>query len=188
MKTVVSRSVFAVATFACLSLGAAAHAKVERTGEPTVSFTAVGPGGLKIVGTTHDLNVSESSTNVTVSVPLSNLKTGIDLRDKHMTEKYLETGKFPTADLQVAKAALKAAAADGQISGSAEGTITLHGKSKSVPFQYSYVRKGQSYEVSGTLHLNMKDFGIEVPSYLGVTVKPDVDVNVKFVGNRISES
>jgi hypothetical protein len=26
----------------------------------------------------------------------------------------------------------------------------------------------------------MKEFGIDVPSYLGVTVKPDVQVSVKF--------
>lgn len=188
MKTIVSRTAFALSTVAFLSLGAAAHAKVERTGEPTVTFTAVGPGGLKIVGTTHELNVAENPTNVSVSVPLSNLKTGIDLRDKHMTEKYLQTAQFPTADLQVAKSALKAIASDGQMSGTAEGTISLHGKSKTLPFQYTYVRKGQSYEVSGTLHLNMKEFGIEVPSYLGVTVKPEVDVNVKFSANHLATS
>jgi hypothetical protein len=30
------------------------------------------------------------------------------------------------------------------------------------------------------MHLNMNDFGIQVPSYLGVTVKPDVDVAAQF--------
>ena len=30
------------------------------------------------------------------------------------------------------------------------------------------------------MHLNMNDFAIEVPSYLGVTVKPDVDVIAQF--------
>ncbi len=30
------------------------------------------------------------------------------------------------------------------------------------------------------MHLNMNDFGIEKPTYMGATVKPDVDVNVRF--------
>ena len=32
----------------------------------------------------------------------------------------------------------------------------------------------------GTVHVNMNDFGITVPVYLGVTVKPDVDVSASF--------
>jgi hypothetical protein len=37
----------------------------------------------------------------------------------------------------------------------------------------------------GKFRINMNDFGITVPVYLGVTVKPDVDVtaNFKLVGN-----
>jgi hypothetical protein len=29
----------------------------------------------------------------------------------------------------------------------------------------------------------MQDFGIEVPSYLGVSVRPDVDVSIRFEAN-----
>jgi hypothetical protein len=30
------------------------------------------------------------------------------------------------------------------------------------------------------MRINIRDFGINVPSYLGVTVKPDVDVAIKL--------
>jgi hypothetical protein len=35
--------------------------------------------------------------------------------------------------------------------------------------------------VRGTVHINMSDYGIASPSFMGVTVKPDVDVTVAFV-------
>jgi hypothetical protein len=39
---------------------------------------------------------------------------------------------------------------------------------------------GAAIVTHGTFHINMNDFGITVPSYLGVTVKPGVDVTAGF--------
>jgi hypothetical protein len=46
---------------------------------------------------------------------------------------------------------------------------------------YRATRKGNAYEVKGDLKVDFREFGIEIPSYLGATVKPPVDVNVAFV-------
>jgi polyisoprenoid-binding protein YceI len=97
-----------------------------------------------------------------------------------MREKYLQVGQFPTAELEVARSALNLPADGSNASGKAQGTIKIHGKSKPVTFQWSAKRAGTSYDVSGGVQINIKEFGIEVPSYMGVTVKPDVDVQVKF--------
>ena len=70
--------------------------------------------------------------------------------------------------------------ASGDLAADASGVLKLHGKTKPVPFHYLAKRSGPQMIVSGTLHLNMNDFGIEVPSYLGITVKPDVEVAVQF--------
>ena len=40
--------------------------------------------------------------------------------------------------------------------------------------------RGDTYQVTGTVPLNMKDFDINVPSYLGQTVKPDIETTVSF--------
>ena len=38
--------------------------------------------------------------------------------------------------------------------------------------------------VEGSMNVNMKDFGVNVPSYLGITVKPDVVVTSSFTVKR----
>ena len=171
--------VFAVALSALALVPADADAKMAAAGA-SVSFTAIGPAGMKIVGTTSDLAVKDDGSKIAVAVPLANLKTGIDLRDKHMREKYLQVAQFPTAELEVARGSLNLPADGANASGTGQGTIKIHGVSKPVTFKYVAKRSAASYDVSGNVQINIKEFGIEVPSYMGVTVKPDVDVQVKF--------
>ncbi len=156
-----------------------ADAKLGRSGDANVSFTATGPAGMKIEGKTSELNVNDDGSNVTVSVPLRNLTTGIALRDRHMRDKYLQVDRFPNAELTVARSALKVPSA-GETSGDATGTMKIHGQTKSVTFHYVAKRDGGTIKVDGSVHVNMRDYGMEVPTFMGVTVKPDVDVAVKF--------
>jgi len=174
------QSLWIPAAGAVLCFSLAAHARLARVSGPEVSFTLIGPAGMKIVGNGSELRVADDGQGVKVSVPLAGMKTGISIRDKHMHEKYLHTANFPTADLQVPRSALKIPAAGGNVAQDAAGTLALHGKSKPVNFHYTSSREGSKLKVRGTMHLNMNDFGIEVPSYLGVTVKPDVDVVAQF--------
>lgn len=151
-----------------------AHAKIARTGEAQVSFTATGPAGLSIVGTTQELSVADAGDELVVTVPLKNLDTKIELRNKHMRERYLEVAKYPNAELRVQKSAVKAAA------GKASGVLSLHGKSKPTTFAYTTKPDGGATAVTGSFRVNILDFGIEKPGYAGVSVKPDVDVKVAF--------
>lgn len=180
-----SQRMFAVVTLAAAAASGlltpwSADAKVARSGSPAVSFSASGPAGMKIVGTTSDLSVADDGGNLHVTVPLANLKTGIALRDQHMREKYLQVQKFPNAELTVPRGAIKFPAAGGEASADANGTMKIHGQSKPVTFHYTAKREGDKFAVSGSARLNVKDFGIEIPSYLGVTVNPDIVVSVKF--------
>jgi polyisoprenoid-binding protein YceI len=164
-----------------LSLSAAGHATLSGASDPHVAFEASGPAGMKINGTTSDLSVSEDAGgNVVVSVPLSNLTTGIGLRDQHMREKYLEVPKYPAATLAIARAALKWPAAGQKIDGDAPGTLTLHGQTRPVSVHYDVKAEGAWFSTHGKFRINMNEFGISVPSYLGVTVKPDIEVNASF--------
>jgi polyisoprenoid-binding protein YceI len=147
--------------------------------ETRVSFTAVGPAGLKIEGTTPDLKVSSTDANVVVTVPLANLSTGISLRDRHMKDIYLEVGKFPETTLTIARSQLQVPPKGGTVQADVPATLTLHGQSKPVSVHYEG-RSDGALSVQGRFHLVMTDYGIKIPSYLGVTVKPDVDVNASF--------
>ncbi len=115
-----------------------------------------------------------------MKVPLGNLKTGISLRDRHMKEKYLQVDRYPDAELSVAHSGLRFPANGATLQAAAIGRLTLHGVARNVHFRYQARGSGATYQVEGLLHVNMHDFGIRVPSYLGVTVKPDVDVKVQF--------
>lgn len=163
-----------------LSLPTLAEAAFVRMGDAAAAFVAVGPAGLKIEGKTSELDVAEVDGSVKVGVPLANLDTGISLRNKHMREKYLEVAKYPRAELTVDKSSLKLPADGAEVAGTANGTMTIHGQSKPVMVQYVARRSNGTYAVTGTTRLNIKDYGIEVPSYLGATVKPEVDVSVRF--------
>jgi len=161
-------------------ISVAGHAALSSSSDAHVGFQAAGPAGMTIEGSTTDLKVSENAGNIVIDVPLANLATGIALRDHHMKEKYLEVPKFPSTTLAVARSALKLPAADGRSEGDAPGTLTLHGQSHPVTVHYEVKGGAAGFSAKGKFRVNMNDYGISVPSYLGVTVKPDVDVSATF--------
>lgn len=152
-----------------------------RVDEAKVTFAARGTAGFKLAGTTDQLSVRDDGANLTFTVPLKTVKTGIDLRDRHMNEKYLETQKFPDATLVLPRAALKVPARDGETTqGEVTGTLTLHGVTRDQTVRYTAQRVGGAQRVSASFKMNFRDHGVNVPSYLGVTVKPDVEVQAAF--------
>lgn len=163
-----------------VSLSVVGHAALSSVKDSRVTFDAAGPAGMKIEGTTSDLTVGDGGDNVVITVPLANLTTGIGLRDHHMKEKYLEVPKYPTATLTIARNALKFPHDGERATAEVPGTIQLHGQTRPVSVHYEAKAAGSTYDAKGSFRLNMNEFGITVPVYLGVTVKPDVDVSASF--------
>jgi polyisoprenoid-binding protein YceI len=166
------------ALVAMVTFSLVAAAKLNKTGSSSTSFKAAGPAGLTIAGSTADMSVADDGTTVTITVPLANLSTGIGLRDDH-TKKAIEVDKYPTTTLTVARSALKFPAAGADSSGDAQGSLTLHGQTKPITFHYKATNNG-TISVQGSATINVDDFGVNRPSYLGVTVKPNVDLNTSF--------
>lgn len=159
-------------------------AATRLTGEPVAGFHGRGPGGFGVDGKTHQLRIEDDGTTLKITVALAGLQTGIGLRDKHMREKYLQVDKYPDVVLEVPWSGVKLPG-DGQTGeGSAPGKMTLHGKSKDVQVKYRIVRTGTRYQVTGNVPLNLKDYDIDVPSYLGVTVQPDIDTSASFTAEH----
>ena len=169
------RHLLASSSFILFMLPLGADAKLASQGASSeASFTAQGPAGLRIVGKTGGVIMTEDAGSAHVRVPLGAMTTGIALRDRHMRER-LQVDKYPNAELVVPVSALKVAG--GQ---TANGTMTIHGQSRPVVVRYDAKRDGNVIHVAGTTAVNMNDYGIETPSYLGVTVKPDVQIAVHF--------
>jgi polyisoprenoid-binding protein YceI len=164
----------------CAFVALSAHAQVSSVGSASATFDAAGPGGLNIRGKTSDLTVSEASGKVKVQVALGDLSTGIDLRDRHMRDNYLEVAKYPNATVEVERNKLKFPSKQASGGGEVPGAMTIHGVTKPVKVSYAARLRGDKIAVDGQTKIDMRDFGIEVPSYLGVGVDPHVTINVTF--------
>ena len=173
------------ASLAALLLAVPLLAAATRlTGEPSAGFHGRGPGGFGVDGKTNQLRIDDDGTTLKITVPLANLDTGIGLRNKHMREKYLQVDRYPDAVLEVPWSGVKLPG-DGQTGeGTAPGKMTLHGKTKDVQVKYRIVRTATRYQVTGNVPLNLKDYDIEVPSYMGVTVQPDIEASASFTAER----
>jgi polyisoprenoid-binding protein YceI len=167
------------ALLAVVTFSLVAAAKLSKTGSSTTTFKAAGPAGLTIEGKTSEMTVADDGTTITITVPLGNVSTGIGLRDEH-TKKALEVATFPTTTLTIARSALHFPVAGAGSSGDAKGALTLHGQTKDITFHYVATLNGNTYDVKGNTTINVDDFGVKRPSYLGVTVKPEVDINTAF--------
>jgi polyisoprenoid-binding protein YceI len=144
------------------------------TGKAT--WQAVGtPGFLRINGEGGTVNgdvVKGPDGKVTgvFKVKLSDYKTGMDLRDTHMKDKYLEVAKFPYATLKLESVAPTEAEF------AWTGTLELKGETKPVKGTAT-VKEGK---LSASFAITIKDYpSIGVPAHLGVTVADKVTVVVE---------
>lgn len=158
---------------------AAAADTYDVVGTPDLAFTAVGPGGLKINGTSDSMKAFEDQGKLVFKVNLTNIKTGIGLRDNH-TKKYLGTDQWPDASLTVDKSAVKIPEDGKKSSGSAPGKFRLHGVTRDVKVAYTVEKHGSDFAVEGHFGVNIIDHKIEKPCYLGVCVDDNVKVDAKF--------
>src|SRR5215468_10656354 len=140
---------------------------VSRSSETSVTVLARGPAGLRIEGKSANLSFEEDASTLTFRVPVQPIETGIDLRDRHLREM-LEAEKFPAAVLQVARSEVKFPKESGLTEGTAKGDLTLHGQSRPVDVRYrAELGAGGATKVQGSLRIDMRDFEIKAPSYLG---------------------
>jgi polyisoprenoid-binding protein YceI len=150
-----------------------------------VDFLATGhPSALKIRGVGQGLEGSLilKSTNVTgdVTFALSSLDTGVELRNHHMKEKYLQVSQFPQAKLTLTKLTLSQSpltAGFHELNVPFDGTLELHGVTKPVQGTAEIVNNNGEIACDAQFSVKISDFAVAVPKYLGITVADDVNVN-----------
>ena len=144
-----------------------------------VVFEAVGkPSFIKIKGeanklTHSEVKVGEHRSDV-FEFDLNELNTGIDMRDEHMKEKYLNVKEFPKATLTLPftdKSNVELAAPT-----DIAGTLTLHGQTKPVAVKAS--RNGK--KITSNFEIKLSEFGIEIPEWSGIKVADTVKVRTNF--------
>jgi hypothetical protein len=122
-----------------------------------------------------------------VVVDLNDFDTDLDTRNEHMKEKYLETGKpgFNQAILKINSVSLpkgfpeKISKIEKQ---SIEGTLSLHGKEKKIVCLADLQKDGNELTGKVDFKIKISDYGIEVPSFAGITIEDEVLVKALFKG------
>jgi len=147
-----------------------------------VKFTAAVSNGPKIVGTGTDLRLESRGSLLVFKVPLKTVTTRKEARDRQMRDRYLEADTHPMVELQMARGALTIPKRDGLFEGDAKASLKLHGKSRETVVHYSVERQGESLRVSGAFRVDLRAHGIDIPTYRGITVRPEVEVEVAFGG------
>jgi polyisoprenoid-binding protein YceI len=176
-----SSAVAFVAIATALGAPLPAHAGISVTGKPKVSFFAAGsPGALDIEGVTAALTAADDGTKLVFTVPMKTVSTGIDMRDEHMNEKFVEVEKFPNAVLTVSKADVQWPATLAETrSGTVQAVFNIHGVDQPVGVAYTAQRTKTGYRVTAKFDFDASASNIAIPSYLGVTVDPKMHAAVK---------
>lgn len=161
------------------------QAAVLKSKSGFVKFIAVGkPGFLKIHGDSSSakpegfIQVKNDMLQGEFTFDLRSLKTGIDLRDEHMKNKYLEVSKFPNTKLVISSVAFKESDLIKDIKKDFSGYLTLHGVTKEIFGTVDY--NGTLKKLFAKFKVELSDFAIAVPEHMGITVSKTADVEVSL--------
>jgi polyisoprenoid-binding protein YceI len=148
-------------------------AEAAKLGE--AKFDAIGnPGLLTISGEKGNITGKymrmDGKLSGSFDLLLNTLQTGMDLRDKHMREKYLETGKFPKTTLTVENVDLPK---DGYFGFS--GNLLLHGKTNKV--NGDCLLK-DAIKLECKFKILLSEYGIQTPEWMGVSIAKDVALTI----------
>ncbi|MGE0763434.1 MAG: YceI family protein [Bdellovibrionales bacterium] len=146
-----------------------------------VSFAAKGKPALMSIkgegkGVGGELTEKDNTISGQLQFQLATLGTGISLRDGHMRDKYLETAKYPTAELKLTDFKKPA---DTSKSFPFTGTLKIKEETKPVKGTATLKEDGGTTKVEAEFVVKLSDYpGIGVPNWKGVTVAEDIKVKV----------
>ena len=161
-------SAWGVVVFA---LATGASAKLVKYGLGTVDLIAIGPGGVVVDASTHDLRVSDDGNDVVLTVGLASLASRVDIADERL-KAALEVDKCPTAVLTVPRRGLRFPTSNVPTRGSVRGSLRLHCQTREVTFDYEAKRDGEFLDARGVMRLDMRDFGVPLRRTSACTLSP----------------
>lgn len=146
---------------------------------------AVGFGSTEIHGTVELARAGEgididNSPSARLTVPLATLTSGNALYDAELQQR-LAAQRYPIVNLELLSA-ISAPGSGYQVS----GAITLHGVTATLSggVQLTYP-ESDTVLVTGEQVLDIRDFGIELPSVLMLRIYPDVKVSLHLLAREV---
>lgn len=178
------------------------HFKVAGGNGNKVAFTSDAPVEVIQGNTSHvngDVVLDDSFQfdakhpfKINFDVDLSTIDTGIELRNEHMRDNFLETGKYPKATFTATsikmeqKPNLKKAQTVQLVS---KGDFTLHGVTvqKTIPLKVTYTpaagKKAASIQIQGKFPVSLLQHQIKIPEAVFVKLAKTVFVDLNLIGS-----
>jgi polyisoprenoid-binding protein YceI len=156
-------------------------------------FLAIGkPSAIKIKGEhakpDGNINITDDGTaKGEIKINLDEFSTGMQTRDEHMKEKYLETNKpenkFAVLSLKHVDLPKGFWKSPHPIEVPFTGQLHLHGRQKDVNGNIKFDQVSNDLaRGDAKFSINLPDYGISTPSFSGITVAEKVDIDVNFKG------
>lgn len=157
-------------------------------------FLAIGrPAAIKIQGhgpgPTGDLVLVKAAAEYILRgearLDLDLLETGIGMRDRHMKEKYLETGKFKEAVLKLNDVHVPAELLRSGGEFKTNGQLSLHGTERPIDVSIRFTKEGEKIKALSAFKLKLSDYTIEIPKFSGITVADEVEVKTETAVSQL---
>jgi polyisoprenoid-binding protein YceI len=117
-----------------------------------------------------------------VAVQAQELKSDNAIRDAHLRDKVIEVGRFPAITLKAREFRPADGASGARGEGILAGTLTLHGIERPVRIPLRYSVDHGILQATARFSINLGDFGLVPPRMLGLSVRNEVVVEARLVG------
>ena len=156
-----------------------------------VEFMAIGsPSAIKIKGEKAKVDgvvqIENSKLQAILKVDLNSFETGMEMRDEHMKDNYLQTdrpeNKIALLEIKNLNIPTEYWKNNKEINLEFAGDLTLHNVKKSIvgKILLSPYRNNSTINTISELKVKLSEYKIEIPSFAGITVAEDVKITVKL--------
>jgi polyisoprenoid-binding protein YceI len=123
-----------------------------------------------------------SGARATVVVPVSSIRTGIDLRDEHLRgDKWLDADNHPEIRFELDRVeGPSQLARDEEIGAKLHGRFTARGVTRPVVANARLKWTGSAVEVKARFQVKLSDHGIEIPNVVRLKVANEITVRVQL--------
>ncbi len=103
------------------------------------------------------------------------------LMQEHFNENYMESDKFPKAQLDMVIVENLDFTKDGTYDITLKGTLEMHGVKKDREIKGKLtIKNGQPVSATAEFMVKLADHGIKIPSIVGANIAEDVKTNIEF--------
>lgn len=120
--------------------------------------------------------INADNNEIAVQMRITDFEFPNKLMQEHFNENYLESEKYPTA---VFKGKIKESIdfkTSGTYAATAEGTMTIHGVTKSVSIPGTIVSVGNQLKLDFKFPIKLEDYNVDIPTIVFNKIAEVVDV------------